>query len=202
MLKLMGIRIGHRNFLAKATIFALTGLSECGKETLALYFESKGVARYKIDQLLRRIQKEDHNDESFEDWNFREEGCRPDWLVAKFLDELDKEQDYHGFRAASIDSLYGTAMGSRLRDALGNNFAIIYVDAPYELRVLRQMKRSNLSTLEAARNILDKKDALKISKGNLLLRELADDIVDNSTTMESLYNQGAQILRRYGIRKD
>ncbi len=67
---------------------------------------------------------------------------------------------------------------------------VLVVDCPVELQVARVRARSGLSEDEARRII-----AAQVSRETRLAA--ADDVIDNSGTLESLYAQVAQLHQRY-----
>ncbi len=67
---------------------------------------------------------------------------------------------------------------------------VLVVDCPVELQVARVRARSGLSEDEARRII-----AAQVSRETRLAA--ADDVIDNSGTLESLYEQVAQLHQRY-----
>jgi dephospho-CoA kinase len=175
-------------------VIAISGLTECGKGTAARYLERYGIARLKIGDVLMPIYRRSGSVLPFQEWNFEQEGSRPAGLFDEFIAEL-RMRAANGDSALSIDSLYGPVLAAHLHDRLGRDAIVIYIDAPYETRLIRQQDSAAVSLAEA-RTILNEKDAYKKARGNLEVRTLADEIVVNSGPMEQFEQQLDAIIAR------
>jgi dephospho-CoA kinase len=78
-----------------------------------------------------------------------------------------------------------------------DSFKITYVDIPEETRVLRQVQRRNLSSIEEARKLIQERDKVKAASGIPKMKEIADIVIDNSGTLEDLYETVDNIILRY-----
>ncbi|UQE03636.1 hypothetical protein [Bradyrhizobium japonicum] len=180
-------------------VFALSGLTECGKYTAARYLEQFGVTPHKIDHLLRAVQDRTGNTEPFQAWNFRLEHERPDWLFSSLHDEILAATSRTGLQACSIESLYGPVLPRFLARIMGSDFVVVYVDASYEVRLQRQLSHHDSNSLDEARKTLEQKDDFKRARGNLEVRAMADEILDNSGTLAAFQQQLLEMLVRHRI---
>ena len=179
------------------TVFALTGMSECGKSTVGKYLDSKGVSRLKIVRLFERVHDKWSPDEELYTFLKRQEERDPYALWDAFIDELMDEMERRHINAASIESLYGGGLGPYLKQKLGHHFCIVFVDIPLEVRLGRQMQRENLPDIESARRYLLPRDEVKEKSGIPALKEIAGEVVDNSGTLDELYRKIDQIVAEH-----
>lgn len=182
-------------------IFALSGLSESGKSSTGKYLASRGIRRLKIATFMREIQSKGGGTEDLNEWIFRNEVQRPQWLLAQFADTLLKYAAAHNLTALSIESLYGPVLARYLKGRFGDAFVVVWVDIPYETRLRRQVEREQLSSIQEARAYLDPRDAIKIEKGIVTVQEMADERLDNAGTLEQLWRQIDEILARHHVSK-
>jgi len=178
-------------------VFALTGMSECGKSTVGKYLDSKGITRLKIVKLFEKIRDRRAPHEELYVFVRQEEERDPYALWDAFIDELVVEMGRVNANAVSIESLYGGGLGPYLKQRLGRHFCIVFVDIPLEVRLVRQMQRENLSDMESARKYLLPRDEVKERSGIPVLKEIADEVVDNSGTLEELYQKIDQLVQRH-----
>lgn len=178
-------------------VFALTGMSECGKSTVGKYLDSKGVHRLKIVKLFERIRDKWSPDEELYTFLKQWEGSDPYALWDAFIDELLAEMECLATNAVSVESLYGGGLGPYLKQRLGPHFCIIFIDIPIQVRLHRQIQRENLPDIESARKILLPRDEVKEKSGIPALKEIAGEMVDNSGTLEELYRAIDQIVNKH-----
>jgi nucleoside-diphosphate kinase len=180
-------------------VFALTGMSECGKSTVGQYLDSKGIRRLKIVRLFERAKERmaPGSSENFRDFVARNEAEDPYAIWDVFIDELHREMDALGTNMASIESLYGGGLGPYLKQRLAERFCIVYVDIPAEVRLQRQMIREGLSDIEAAKAILYPRDEIKEKSGIPTLKEIAGEVIDNSGALDDLYRAVDEMIERY-----
>jgi dephospho-CoA kinase len=98
--------------------------------------------------------------------------------------------------AVSIESLYGGGLGPYLKQKLGQHFCIVFLDIPLEVRLVRQMQRENLPDIESAKKQILPRDEVKERSGIPALKEIADEVIDNSGTLEELYRKIDQLVQR------
>ena len=179
------------------TTFALTGMSECGKSTVGKYFNLCGIPRLKIVRLFERVRDKWSPDEELHQFIKREEKRDSYTLWDAFIDELLTEMENRKASVASIESLYGGGLCPYLKQRMGNHFCLIYIDIPIEIRLQRQIQREGLATLEEAKKILLPRDKIKADSGIPALKDIANEIIDNSGTIEDLYRTVDNLIVRY-----
>ncbi len=177
-------------------IFALTGMSECGKSTIGKYLDSCGVPRLKIVRFFERVRDKWSPQSGLYQFTGEEEKRNPYALWNAFLNELLMEMETRKVSRVSIESLYGGPFGPYLKYRMGDRFRIIYVDMPLEIRLQRQMQREGLATIEEAKEILLPRDKVKADSGIPALKDITDEIIDNSGTIESLYRTMDELIVR------
>ena len=183
--------------LGDKMIFALTGMSECGKSTVGKYLDSKGISRLKIVRLFERVRDKWSPDDELHAFLKQQEERDPYALWDAFINELIDEMERLGTNAASIESLYGGGLGPYLKQKLDPPFCIVFVDIPLEVRLGRQMQRENLPDIESARRYLLPRDEVKEKSGIPALKEIAGEVVDNSGTLKELYRKIDQIVAKH-----
>ena len=178
-------------------IFALTGMSECGKSTVGKYLDSKGISRLKIVRLFERVRDKWSPDDELYAFLKQQEERDPYALWDAFINELIDEMERRHTNAASIESLYGGGLGPYLKQKLGRHFCIVFVDIPLEIRLRRQMQRENLPDIESARRYILPRDEIKEKSGIPSLKEISGEVIDNSGTLEELYRIVDRIVKKY-----
>lgn len=178
-------------------VFALTGMSECGKSTVGKYLDSKGIARLKIVRLFEKVRDKWSPDEDLYMFVRQQEERDPYALWDAFIDELVAEMDRLNTNAVSIESLYGGGLGPYLKQKLGRHFCIVFLDIPLEVRLIRQMQRENLPDIESANKHILPRDEVKERSGIPALKEIAGEVVDNSGTLDELYQKINQFVQRH-----
>lgn len=178
-------------------VFALTGMSECGKSTVGKYLDSKGIARLKIVKLFEKVRDKWSPDEELYTFVRQQEERDPYTLWDAFIDELMTEMDCLNTNAVSIESLYGGGLGPYLKQKLGQHFRIVFLDIPLEVRLIRQMQRENFPDIESAQKHILPRDEVKERSGIPTLKEIADEVVDNSGTLDELYRKIDRLVQRY-----
>lgn len=178
-------------------IFALTGMSECGKSTVGKYLDLRGISRLKIVKFFERIRNKQCKNEELYGFIKREEQKNPYALWDAFVEELINEMNTRKASMVSIESLYGGGLGPYLKTRLGNHFCIVYIDIPIEVRLKRQMQRENLPSIDEAKNILLPRDEIKTNSGTPALKEIAEEIIDNSRTLNDLYRLVDEMIKKH-----
>ena len=175
-------------------LFALGGMSECGKSHAGQRFDSAGVRRIKIARILADIGRERGMDLGAADFTGQLHEDLGDEVVTYFLDKVEAEMREYGAVRASIESLYRRSLADGIRERLGDRFVVLFIDAPFDLRVERELiaKGGDRATLSAATRA---KDHWKMDRGARDIREIADVIVDNSGTAQQYDATLDQLLR-------
>lgn len=189
-------KMEHNLFRGKK-VFALTGMSECGKSTVGKYLDSQGISRLKIVKFFERIRDKQSPCEELYQFISREEQKNPYALWDDFIKELMDEMNIRKTNMASIESLYGGGLGPYLKKRMGNHFCVVYIDIPIEIRLERQMQREKLSTLEEAKSVLLPRDKIKTNSGIPALKKIAEEIIDNSGTLNVLYRLIDEMIQRH-----
>ena len=177
-------------------IFALTGMSECGKSTIGKYLDSRGIPRLKIVRFFERIRDKRSPQSELYQFTGEEEKRNPYALWDVFLNELLVEMETRKVSRVSIESLYGGPLGPYLKHRMGDRFRIVYIDISLEIRLQRQMQREGLATAEEAKEILIPRDQVKADSGIPTLKDIADEVIDNSGTREFLYRAIDELIAR------
>lgn len=185
------------NRFTKKTVFALTGMSECGKSTVGEYFNSIGVDRLKIVNIFGKLHAKRAPHQEFYEFLSEAEQRDPFELWDFFLDELLGDMLARQTNAVSIESLYGGGLGPYLKQKLGEHFHILYVDISLEIRIQRQMMRENLTDAEEAKKILLPRDEIKARSGIPELKEISDEVIDNSVPLKNLYRAIDLLAEKY-----
>ena len=180
-------------------VLLISGMSESGKSTIGKYLDSKGVKRLKIVTFLRRVMETEGAQWDFVPWNDEAEKQRPDWLAKRFVEEFKRYCQEQQISYCCLESLYRPTFAQFIRSALPDRVVIVFVDIPQELRVSRQMSREGLASLEEARAYILPRDKRKEEWGTHLVKNIADEIINNSGTIESLYRQVDAMLNKYFI---
>ncbi len=189
-------RKADENLFRDKMILAITGMSECGKSTVGKYLDSRGIPRLKIVRFFERVRDKWSSQSELYQFTGEEERRNPYALWNAFLDELLAEMEIRKAFRVSIESLYGGPLGPYLKRRMSDRFRIIYIDIPLEIRLQRQMQREGLATIEEAKEILLPRDQVKADSGIPTLKNIADEIIDNSGTMESLYRAIDELIVR------
>lgn len=174
-------------------IFTLGGLSECGKTSAGIHLESLPlkIKRYKIIQIEKEMMLDrgydlsnGMNDKHFLNL-YEESKCEE--IFKEFMVRLAKRLKKDNSKRASIESLYRAPLGIFLKRYLGNRCANIYIDAPLEVRVKRQLCKvfsqikegEKRITYEEMLELVSKKDIFKEQHKALECKAIADYVVDN-----------------------
>ena len=178
-------------------VFALTGMSECGKSTVGKYFNSNGIARLKIVRIFEKIRDKWSPGEKLHIFVRRQEEKDPYSLWDAFIDKLIIEMDHLNTNNASIESLYGGGLGPYLKQKLDRHFRIVFLDVPFKIRLIRQMQRENLPNIKSAEKYILSRDKIKEESGIPALKKIADEVIDNSGTLKELYQKIDQLIQKY-----
>ncbi len=192
-----GSKVMDLSNLGNKVIFALTGMSECGKSTVGKYLDTKGVPRLKIVRFFERVRDIISPGAYLYDFIQDQEAKDPYALWDAFIKELLSEMEKLNVNRITIESLYGGGLGPYLKQRLKDHFYIVYVDIPQKIRLQRQMIRENLSSIAAARKILIPRDKIKADSGIPDLKRISEVIIDNSGTLDNLYDLVDKMLEKY-----
>ncbi len=183
--------------LSNKIVFALTGMSECGKSTVGKYFDSRGIPRLKIVNIFEKVRDAYQTDKDVKIFTSIEEKRDPYALWDVFIEQLLTEMNKRKVNIASIESLYGGGLGYYLKQKLGNHFHVIFIEASEEKRVKLQMVRESIDDADRAKRLLLSRDRIKNDSGIPQLKEIADEIIDNSGSINQLYEKIDKIIHKY-----
>ena len=194
-------------------IFSLGGLSECGKTSAGYKLKEMGARKSKIIHIEREMMEERGYDLS--------DGMKDEHFIAlfsgdaevafrEFLYRLIGHMKEEGYKFASIESLYRAELGAFLKKELGDRMANIYIDAPVEVRVKREMQKVNQKAAEEGTSMVtfeemlakvQKKDEFKTKHNAGKVKEIADFVVDNSenVTREEFLSKIEEIAHGQGL---
>lgn len=179
-------------------VFLIGGMSESGKSTLGRYFDSKGIARLKIVTFLKSVMEREGVQGDFTEWNEKNVKERPEWVYKVFTEEFIAATSREGIECCALESLYGPELGLYMKGMLGNDTVIIiYVDMDEGVRLQRQIIRENLSSIEEAKTLLLPRDERKREWGVPRIEPVADYVVDNSGTIQELYDTADDIIKKH-----
>ena len=197
---LMFFKTEEINMPKNKVIFGLSGMTECGKSTAGIYFDSHHVMRLKIVKLLELVRLEQDHGVSTQVFVDNAIKDRPDWLRLVFADKLLEEMNRLGIRYCSLESMGDPEMVTYLRARFPGEFFSLYIDATLEQRLKLQMIRKGLTDLEEAKRILTPKDEFKANFWHMPdIKPIADVIIDNNGTLQSFEAQLAALLAKHQI---
>ncbi len=179
-------------------VFMIGGMSESGKSTFGRYLDQCGIKRLKITFFLKRVMEREGVCSDFAEWNSRNVKERPDWVYKVFADEFIKWTEEQGIVFCCLESLYGPDLGVYMRNRLGAERVVItYVNMEEEIRLQRQMIRQNLTSLDAAKQLMLPRDQIKREWRVPAIADVADVIVDNSGSLENLTGIADAMIGKY-----
>lgn len=152
-------------------VIAFGGLSECGKSTSAEFVHRAcGAQRFKIGYLLRQAAARHGLADPYT--------LSPRRQAELLLEELNHFADTHlDNRLITIESVHDEASMAELKHLMGGRLRIVYLDAPFAVRVRRS---------GTAAHAVAAKDEIKISRGAHQVAALADHLIDNSGSIIDL----------------
>lgn len=114
-------RMDERLFKGKM-VFALTGMSECGKSTIGKYLDSYGIPKLKIVKFFKQVRDKWSPNEELYQFAEKEEKGDPYALWDAFIDELLTEMNTRKVSMTSIEGLYREGFGPYLKKRMGEHF--------------------------------------------------------------------------------
>lgn len=178
-------------------IFGVGGLSESGKSSAGRYLDSRGIRRLKFVVFFRQIMQRVDPEANFDEWQKKAIDNRPEWLWEEFLKVLVQRLEEERISCAALESLYRPSLALAMRRTLGAKFVVVYIDIPEEIRLERQVIRQNLSSLEEAKRLLLPRDAEKLTWGALQIRDMADEVIDNSGSINKFHQKLDEAISKY-----
>ena len=166
-------------------IYALGGLSECGKSGTGQYLSEEHNIwnlkfRYFLEQMAQRYDIDDPL--KF----YRNNSNLVALLEINQIAMLFQKQYYKD--AISLESLHNFELAKALKIQLGDQFTIIYIDTLLKNRVIRNALSEGID-LEKSMQQVFLKDIDKKNMGADKIKEIADFIIDNNGTKYELYSK-------------
>lgn len=166
-------------------IYALGGLSECGKSGTGKYLSQKHNIwnlkfRYFLEQMSQRYDVADPL--KF----YRNNSDLVSLLETNQIAILFQKQYYKD--AISLESLHDFELTKALKARLGEQFSIIYIDTNLKNRVIRNALSEGMS-IEQSMGQVQAKDIRKKEMGADKIKDIADFVVNNNGTSYELYNK-------------
>ncbi|WP_327373035.1 DUF4254 domain-containing protein [Streptomyces sp. NBC_01216] len=152
-------------------VIAFGGLSESGKSTGADYVRQlAGAQRFKIGYLLRQAAHHHGLADPY-----RLSARRQAELL---LEELNRFAEAHvEARLFTIESVHDNESIAELKALLGDRLQVVYLSAPFDVRVARS---------GTPPHAVAAKDAVKIQRGADKVEAMADHVIDNSGSVVDL----------------
>ena len=132
-------------------------------------------------------------------WNDKAEMERPDWLAKRFVEEFNRACEDQNIEFCCLESLYRPNFAQSIRAGLSGSVVVVFVDIPQEIRITRQMIREGLASIEEARAYIIPRDQKKEEWGTDKVKDIADEVVDNSGTLDDLYRRIDEMLHRHQV---
>lgn len=189
----MGEMTKDLNLSRLGRVMGLGGLSECGKSSIGKYMaDILGFNRIKIGQVIEGVSAKYADALSERKLNVYDLG--EEMLAVLFVEKL---ADLGSTIDSGIvlESLHNYKFTKKVKDILGNGFRIVYVDAPLDMRISRNA--SDVGSMQISIKEIERKDSKKISRGADLIRNIADDVLDNSRSIADTHRQLEAILAKW-----
>lgn len=166
-------------------IYALGGLSECGKSGTGKYLSKMHDIwnlkfRYFLEQMAQRYDVDDPL--KF----YRNNRNLVSLLEINQIAMLFQKQYYKD--AISLESLHDFELSRALKSQLGEQFSIIYIDTSLKNRVIRNALAEGIDVQQSMEQV-QAKDAEKRAMGADKIKEIADFVIDNNGTNYELYSK-------------
>ena len=218
------------NFMGKRIIF-VAGTSESGKSGAINYLKAthNDIQHIKIRDVFPKVYADTSSAMSFEEWQDYEESRDLNNFWSLFINKL-REMVTDDKKIIILDTMYGVEGMKELYKILHDRVELLYIDAPIEMRILREYNRlrtdsvrgtrkADLSiTIEEIAERTIKKDKKKNEKGAYLLKKLvysgdsneliiSDNgikfpyVIDNDGTLEEFYTKLDNYIK-YILSKD
>jgi len=181
-------------------IIGIAGRIGAGKETLSKFLRNNGFEYFET----RNILIEGLNEKGLELSRWNMQNLADEWrsehgagaLMKMILKRIDSSKNF------IIDSLRNVKEAEFMREELGNNFILIGVDAPQNIRFKRIVKRGKQSDMLDWNNFLkvderdnfDPDNPMGQQTGKLI--EMADFVVMNDKGLDSAMNQIKEIYEK------
>lgn len=173
-------------------IISLGGLSDCGKSSAGIFFESLGIKRLKIVTFEETIMKnrgfdttKGLKDEYFEYLYLNE---NKESTLEEFLELISKYMIENNIAIASLESMYRPEMVNYLKGNLRDRYISIFIEAPLEKRLEREWnKRKGDVEFNELKKLTTKRDIFKNTLGASDVKLISDYVIDNSGSESLLH---------------
>ena len=172
-------------------VIGLTGPNASGKGEAARYIESKGFLYHSLSDILRDESKKLGIDTLRENLIKLGNDLRlkhgPSFLALRAIERL-KKREFH-----IVDSIRNPAEAEALRAHGGDDFILMGIDAPMEMRFKRGLIRRRLGDAKTLEDFIKKEgEENKNNPENQQLKKclkMADVIIINDSTIEDLHRK-------------
>lgn len=178
-------------------IIGIAGRIAAGKETLTQFLRDQGFSYNETGALLLEVLEE----QGIEGTRWNQQNLADEWrqkdgagaIMKKFLEKLDLNKTH------IIDSLRNAGEAEYLKEQLGDDFVLIAVDAPREIRFKRLVERDKPNDPKVWEDFLkvderdnfDPDNPMGQQTGKLI--EAADFVIMNDKDLEHAMNQVKEI---------
>jgi len=177
-------------------VIGLTGPNASGKGEAGLYIKSKGFSYCSLSDILREEAKKSGIRPLREDLirlgNELRRKNGPSYLALRAIERVGRPGNY------IVDSIRNPAEIEALRKM--DDFMLIGVDAPLEVRFKRGMERKRPGDAETLQGFIEKEEKENtLDSENQQLKEclqMADVIINNDSTIEELHARIDEALKR------
>ncbi len=150
----------------------LAGTSEAGKSSAGEYLAALGARRVKIRTVLVRLAS---GRETYHEGAQTREGFKYDEFIAKLL-----ELESCGETLLAVESFIDVALAASVKRAWPSQCGIMFITAPFPIRVRRLAEARGISADQAQRIIRSKDDRKRVHEQLSTWRVIADHWIDNS----------------------
>lgn len=174
-------------------IISLGGLSDCGKSSAGIFFESLGIKRLKIVTFEEIIMKnrgfdttKGLKDEYFEYLYLNE---NKESTLKEFLELISKYMIENNIAIASLESMYRPEMVNYLKGNLRDQYISIFIEAPLEKRLEREWNKRNRDVdFNELTTLTIERDLFKNILGASEVKWISDYVIDNSGSESLLHH--------------
>lgn len=163
-------------------IYALGGMSECGKSGAGEYLSrNHNIWNMKLKYFNQQIVQKYGMKDIFSN--------EKEFVSVLLIEEIVLMLNTHYYKGKiSIESLHNFDITQELKKYFGDSLEIVYIDTNYKNRVVRTAMGEGIS-IEKAKEQVDQKDKIKSSVGADRIKDIADVIIDNNCSQMKFKEQ-------------